>query len=142
MLYVLRLSTGDCVVAAAEDESSACSLATSFGLEDGEQIVSVRLLSRFAVRLSPTDSGSLEVKSWDDSTLDDMLAHEYPILNEAVRSANSVPFMPRSRSDKPVLDQLKQAYNQNTEIIREGLQRELARLGPAPLAEKRKAARK
>jgi hypothetical protein len=142
MLYVLRLSTGDCVVAAAEDEIGARSLATSFGLQDGEEIVSVRPLLRFAARLSPNEGGSLEVNCWDDSTLDDMLAHEYPILNKALRSANSIPFMPRSRSDKPVLDQLKQAYERNTDIIREGLQRELARLSPAPLPERRKAARK
>lgn len=110
MLYVLRLSTGDCVVTAAEDEHMARSLAGSLDLAHGEEIASVRPLSRFALRLSPTDAGSLDVNSWDDSTLDDMLAHEYPILNEALRSANSSRFIPRSASDKPVLDQLKQAY--------------------------------
>lgn len=140
MLYVLRLSTGDCVVAAAEDEHTARDMVGSLGLEHGEEIVSVRPLSRFAMRLSPTDAGSLEVNAWDDSTLDDMLAHEYPILNEALRSANSSRFVPRSTSDQPVLDRLKQAYEQNTEIIRAGLQRELARLGPA--SEKQKTSRK
>lgn len=142
LLYVLRLSTGDCVVAMAEDETCARSLATSFGLQDGEEIVSVRRLSRFAARLSPTDGGSLEVNVWEDATLDDVLGHEYPILNEALRSANSVPFMPARASDKPVLDQLKQAYEQNAEIIRAGLQREVARLSPAQLLERRKTPRK
>jgi hypothetical protein len=135
MLYVLRLSTGDCVVAAAEDETGPRSLATSFGLQDGEEIVSVRPLPRFAVRLSPTDSGSLEVSAWDDSTLDDILAHEYPILNEALQAANSVRFMPPPTADSPILEQLKQAHERNAEIIRAGLERELARLGSASVPE-------
>jgi len=135
MLYVLRLSTGDCVVAAAEDESSPSSLATSFGLQDGEEIVSVRPLPGFAVRFSPTDSGSLEVNAWDDSTLDDILVHEYPMLNEALQAANSVRFMPPATPDSPILEQLKQAHERNAEIIRAGLERELARLGSASVPE-------
>jgi hypothetical protein len=142
MLYVLRLSTGDAIVAAAENERNARAMASALELEDGEEIVSVRALPKFAARLSPTNSGSLEIHSWDDSTLDDLLAHEYPLLNEALHSANSVRFMPPTASDKPVLDQLKQAYERNTEIIREGLQRERERLAPTPLAEKQRPPRK
>src|SRR5215472_10562311 len=67
MLYVLRLSTGDLIVAAAENESRARALASTLELEDGEEVVSIRALPKFAARLSPTDSGSLEVHSWDDS---------------------------------------------------------------------------
>ena len=142
MLYVLRLSTGDSIVAAAENENSARALASALELEDGEEVVSVRPLSKFAARLSPTDSGSLEVHFWDDSTLDDLLAHEYPLLNESLHSANSVRFMPPTTSDKPVLDQLKQAYERNTEIIREGVQRERERLAPTRLAAKQRPPRK
>ena len=142
MLYVLRLSTGDSIVAAAENESSARALASTLELEDGEEIVSVRALPKFAARLSPNNGGSLEVQLWDGSTLDDILAHEYPILNEALRSANSVRFMPPTTSDKPILNQLKQAYEQNTEIIRAGLQRERGRLASAPVREKQRAVRK
>lgn len=86
MLYVLRLSGGDCIVTAAEDERSA--LACTLKLADGETVMSIRPLSGFTVRFSPTDSGSLEVSSWDDFSLDDILAKEYPILNEAFRRAN------------------------------------------------------
>jgi len=142
MLYVPRLSTGDLIVAAAENESRARALASTLELEDGEEVVSIRALPNFAARLSPTDSGSLEVHSWDDSTLDDMLVHEYPLLNEALHSANSVRFMPPTASDKPILNQLKQAYEQNTEIIRAGLQRERARLSAAAVTGKRIGARK
>ena len=80
MLYVLRLPSGDCIVAAAEDESSVRALMGTLGLEPGEIPATIRPLSRFAVRLSPTDEGSLEVNSWDDATLDDFLAHEYPLF--------------------------------------------------------------
>jgi len=126
MLYVLRLSGGDCIVTAAEDERSA--LACTLKLADGETVVSVRLLSSFAVRFSPTDSGSLEVSSWDDFSLDDILANEYPILNEAFRRANSVRFMPPLNSDEPLFAQLSAAHEQNTQIIAKGLKVELERL--------------
>lgn len=141
MLYVLRLSGGDCIVASAENESGARSLAALLGSVDDDEIVSARPLAQFAVRLSPTDTGSLEVNSWDDAVLDDILAHEYPLLEEALHSANSVRFMPPMTPGRPILEQLKQAYEQNTEIIRVGLERERARLDPARVPERRKAAR-
>jgi hypothetical protein len=128
MLYVLRLTSGDCIVAAAADERSARDLAASLGLEQGEAIASARPLSQFAVRFSPTDSASLEVNSWDDSTLDDILANEYPILNQAFRAANSVRFVPLPESTRPVVEQLKEAHENNTEIICEGLRQEVDRL--------------
>lgn len=139
MLYVLRLSSGDCIVAAAEDESGARALAGILGLQAEETIVAVRVLSGFAVRLSPTDNGTLEVDSWDDATLDDLLAHEYPLLNQALHEANSVRFMSAPDPTKPVLDQLRQAHAQNVKIIREGLQRERARLNSTTVSQKRKA---
>ena len=128
MLYVLRLTSGDCIVTAAADERSARDLAASMGLEQGETIASVRPLSNFAVRFSPTDSASLEVNSWDDSTLDDILANEYPMLNQAFRSANSVRYIPSPDSTRPLIEQLKKAHENNTKIICEGLRQELDRL--------------
>jgi hypothetical protein len=140
MLYVLRLSSGDCMVAASEDERSARELAGRMGLQEGETIASIRPLSRFGVRFSPTDSGSLDVNSWDDSTLDDILIHEYPILNEALQKANAMRFVPTPNREKPVLDQLRDAHEKNSEIIRKGLRQEVERLTSEPA--KQKAARK
>jgi len=142
MLYVLRLSTGDCIVAAADDESSARELAAGSGLQADEIIVTVPALSRLAVRLSPSDNGTLELDSWDDATLDDFLAHEYPLLNEALHRANSVRFMSPPDPNTSLLGQIREAHAQNVEIIREGLQRERARLSPASMTEKRKMAGK
>ena len=142
MLYVLRLSSGDCIVAAAEDESSARGLAGVLGLQADETIATVRTLSGFAVRLSPTDSGALEVDSWDDATLDDFLVHEYPLLKEALHTANSVRFMSAHDPTKPVLEQLREAHAENVKIIREGLHRERARLNSTTVPEKRRAAGK
>ena len=142
MLYVLRLSGGDCIVTAAEDEISARGMASSLGLEGGETIASVRPLSDFAVRLSPNVDGSLDVESWDDSTIDDLLVHEYPQLNAALREANSVQFMPPPNPGRSVLDQLRKAHEQNREIIRRGLQLEQQRLKTESFVERRKATRK
>jgi hypothetical protein len=142
MLYVLRLSSGDCVVAAAKDGKSARELADRIGLREGETITGIRPLPKFAVRLSPADNGSLEVNQWDDSTLDDILIHEYPILNEALRKANSVPFVSSPNREKPVLDQLKDAHQENAEIIRRGLRQEIERLTSEPTIHKHKTAHK
>jgi len=128
MLYVLRMTGGDCVVLTASDENQARELAGNFGLEGGEGIVSIRPLSDFGVRLSPNESGSLDVNCWNDATLDDILSHEYPALNEALRTANSVRFMPSPNSDQPLVIQLREAHEKNTEIIRQGLQDEQLRL--------------
>lgn len=141
MLYILRLTSGDCIVTAAHSEISARAFASAIGLENGESIATVRALPRFGVRLSPTEEGSLEAASWDDATLDDVLENEFPILNEAFHAANSVRFMPPPNAGKPLLDQLRNAHEQNTEIIRKGLRQELLRLDDAPVPA-RKAARK
>jgi hypothetical protein len=142
MLYVLRLSSGGCIVAAAGDEKSARELANKMDLQERETIASIRPLSRFGVRFTPTDSGSLEVDSWDDSTLDDILIHEYPILNQALQKANSVRFVPSPNREKPVLDQLRNAHQQNSEIIRKGLRQEIERLASEPTIQKHKTAHK
>jgi hypothetical protein len=142
MLYIMRLAKGDCIIASARDERSAHDLADKLGQEDGETVVSVRELPRFAVRLSPNDDASLEVHSWDDSTLDDVLVNEYPALNDAFRAANAAPFLPEAQADEPLFAQLSEAHEKNTEIIREGLRMERQRLSPEPVLKTRKAAQK
>lgn len=142
MLYVVRLMKGDCIIVAASDKQNALEFAHRLGGEDRESVASVRELSRFGVRLSPNEEGSLEVDSWDDRTLDDVLANEYPVLNEAFQAANAVPFMSRERATEPLMDQLKRAHEQNTEIIRKGLRLERQRFTPDPVIQKPKTARK
>jgi|SRR5271166_163043 len=128
MLYVLRLSSGDCIVTSAADEVSARALNGTLKLEDGETIASARALSSFSVRFSPTDDASLEVNSWDDPGLNDILVNEYPLLNKAFHLANSVRFMPPPNSTKPLVEQLRDAHEQNSEILRKALRLELERL--------------
>ena len=132
MLYVIRLTKGDCIIAAGRDEQAVCDLAKRLAAEDGETVVSIREIGRFGVRLSPNDEGSLEIHSFDDSTLDDVLLNEYPALNDAFREANAVPLMPHARSDQSPSDQsliaqLKQAHEQNADTIRKGLRKERQR---------------
>jgi len=141
MLYVLRLSTGDCVITAASDESTARELASTLQLEPDETIASVRPLARLAIRLTPNDSGSLDVNAWDDSTLDDILQSEYPLLYAAFRRANSVPLLSSPDKDLPLLNQLKQANEENAEIIRTGLRLEQKRLNPQTDLQAQKVAR-
>ena len=142
MLYVLRLSSGDCIVTAASNERRARELAGTLGLEQDEIVVDMRPLSRFAVRFSPTDCASLEVNCWDDSTLDDILRHEYPLLEEAFRLANSVRFMPAPNASRPVLEQMKSAFEQNTETIRQALREEIDRLKSPEVLPTQKTAHK
>jgi hypothetical protein len=142
MLYLLRLTSGDCIVTEAHSEIGARAFASTIGLQDGESIATLRALPRFGVRLSPTEEGSLQVESWDDATLDDVLEHEYPILNDAFRKANSVRFMPQSNPQKPLLNQLRNAHEQNAEIIRKGLREEQRRFATDPPVPVRKIASK
>ncbi|MFZ1009901.1 MAG: hypothetical protein WAN65_23895 [Candidatus Sulfotelmatobacter sp.] len=141
MIYILRLTNGDCVVAMAADESGARRVAMSITtLGAAPEIASIRRLDTFGVRFSPTEDGSLEVTHWDDETLDSILANEYPLLNEACQRANAEPFLPAANLAEPVLSQLKDAYERNTDIIRQGLQEELQRYAQPNAAIKTKAA--
>jgi len=124
MVYLARLASGDSVVTFARDENDAREAVSHSGLEAGDEVVSVRRLPRFCLRLTPADSGTLEINSWDDATLDDILLNEYPRLNAAIRAANRVKFMPSPDPNRPMFEQLREAYNKNTEIIREGIRQE------------------
>lgn len=119
MLYILRLRKGDCILAVARDEEGARHLARTLGAPAAE-VVSVRQLSRFAVRLFPTVAGVLETHSWDDVTLDDILVHEYPLLNEAFHTANKARFMPPADLNKPL-------SLPNSEKLTRAIQRSFAR---------------
>lgn len=137
MLFILRLTNGDCIVLLAPDEQTARSSASQLDILQGEDIVSVRRLDSFEVRLCPTEDGSLEVASWNDAALDSILANEYPILLGAYRRANAQPFA-RPNDKQPLLQHLRAEFERNTEIIRQALAREMRRFAgegsemPAP----------
>jgi hypothetical protein len=142
MVYVLRLANGDSIITSARDDREAREAAYNLGLEAGDEVVSVRRLPQFCVRLTPADTGTLDVNCWDDATLDDLLIHEYPQMNAAIQAANRVKFLPNPDPTKPVFDQLREAYEKNKEIIREGIRLEQQKPEPAPTTTMRKAARK
>ncbi len=129
MLYILRLANGDCVIAMAADERSALETTKRLSQDASADVVAVRPLDGFAVQFSPTEDGSLEVAHWDDATLDNILANEYPCLNEAYRRANAEAFLKASDSEEAILSHLQSEYDRNTEIIRGGLRLELERFG-------------
>jgi hypothetical protein len=141
MIYILRLTNGDCVVAMAADECGARQVAMRITtLDEAPEIATIRKLDTFGVRFSPTEDGSLQVNHWEDATLDSILVNEYPLLNEACRRANAEPFLPVANLSQPVLPQLEDAYERNTDIIRQGLQQELQRYAQFDAAIKTKAA--
>ncbi len=128
MLFILRLTNGDCIVATAADEPCARETAAKLNQDEAAAVASVRRLDTFAIRFSPTEEGSLDVAQWEDATLDSILASEYPLLNEAYRRANAMPFLQTANPQEPIFSQLKAAHERNTEIIRHGLQLERQRL--------------
>ncbi len=142
MLFIVRLTDGDCVIAMAADERSAGESALKLSLDHAAEIATIRPLESFAVQLTPTENGSLEAIHWDDATIESILAHEYPLLNEAYRQANHEPLMASAQKiDESSLSQLHAAYQRNLEKIREGLGRELQR-PVEQLVNKSKAARR
>jgi hypothetical protein len=144
MLYILRLTNGDCVLALAADECSARQMAGKLSGEEGAEVTTVRTLDNFAVQLSPTEEGTLEVAHWDDAALDGILASEYPLLFEAYRRANAQPLLTAPSSEEKTMAHLEAAYEQNTEIIRQGLRSERQRYShgvPQETSPKAKSAR-
>ncbi len=131
MLFILRLTNGDCIVLLAPDEQTARSSASQLDILQGESVVSVRRLDGFEVRLSPTEDGSLEVASWNDAALDSILANEYPVLFDAYRRANAQPFA-RPNEQQPSLQHLKAEFERNKEIIRQALDQEIRRFASEP----------
>jgi len=140
MLYILRLTDGDCIVALASDEQCAGEAAAKLQPQDTQDIISVRPLDSFAVRFSPTEDGGLEVAHWDDAALDGILSNEYPLLNQAYRRANAEPFTTVPESDEPIPAHLKTEFERNTDIIRQGLRRERQRFERHEVVPKSKAA--
>jgi hypothetical protein len=141
MIYILRLTNGDCVVAMAADECAARQVAMRITtLDETPEVATIRRLDGFGVRFAPTEDGGLQVAHWEDATLDSILSNEYPVLNEACQRANAEPFLPAANLAEPVLSQLEDAYERNTDIIRNGLQQELQRYAQSDAAIKTKAA--
>jgi len=141
MLYILRMTSGDCVVVLASDEQNARKAAAELNPDAGESVVSVRHLDSFRVQFSATEDGSLEVAQWDDGALDDILVNEYPLLYRAYCRANAAPFARTPESDEPILMHLKAEIERNTEIIRQGLRLEMQRFGQREVMPKPKTAR-
>jgi hypothetical protein len=125
MLYVLRLSDGDCVVVLASDEQEARRATNDLDPDNPTEIVSVRQLEGFALRLSPTEEASLEISGWNDATLDSILSREYPLLEEAYRRANAERFDQSQDPKQPALSRLRSQFERNTEAIRKALELEL-----------------
>ncbi len=132
MLYILRLANGDSVVALAADEDCARQTALQLLPEHSAEVSTVRRLEDFAIQLSPTVEGSLEIALWEDAALDGILAAEYPALYAAYQRANAQPFTDASAAGTPSIERLRAWHEGNAEIIREGLRRERERLNLSP----------
>jgi len=129
MLYVLRLTNGNCIVLLASDEPSARSRAQQMDFFEQAEVASVRQIENFAVQLSPTEDGSLEIVDWDEGALDSILVNEYPVLQEAYREANARPFA-KAAPDQPVIVRLNAEFERNTEAMRDALRIERQRFMP------------
>ena len=140
MLYIVRLTDGSCAVVIAADECGARQSATKLIRNAESEVATVRPLDHFALQCFPTEDGSLEVTNWDSTTLENILANEYPRLKEACQRANAEPLLPARDAAQPVLWQLQAEFERNSEIIRRGLQQELERSKPAEVPNKSKAA--
>jgi hypothetical protein len=127
MLYIVRLTKGNCVVLLAPDEPSARAAATQ--MNNDEKVASVRPLENFQVQLCPTEDGTLEVLQWDDSVLDAILEHEYPLLHDAYREANALSFE-KPADDEPAILRLNTEFEHNTEVMRHALRQERKRFSP------------
>jgi hypothetical protein len=130
MLYIVRLTNGNCAILLAPDELSARAAVKQMN-ENGraEDIASIRPLDDFRVQLCPTEDGTLEVLHWDDSVLDGILANEYPLLHQAYREANALSFE-KPAADEPGILRLNAEFERNTEIMREALRQERKRFSP------------
>jgi hypothetical protein len=121
MLYILRLTDGDCVVTLASDEQGAREAAQKLTYDEATTVASVRPLDNFSVRFCPTEDGSLQAEEWSGCALDGILAAEYPLLYGAYCKANAIPFTQRAESDEPILMHLEAEFERNTEMIRSSL---------------------
>ena len=136
MLYILRLSSGDCVLALAADEHGARQAALRLNSDSNSSIVSVRPLDDLAVQFSPTEDGSLDVTRWGDATLNGILANEYPLIEQAFRRAKAQSFQRPTSSRPASLEDLKAWHELNTQIIRKGLELERNKFDQKPSNEK------
>jgi len=80
-IFVLRMRNGNCVVAAAENETAARERARDIG--KNIEIASVREMGSFVAQFTLTDEGELVSTLLDRQTLSDLHRHEYPMLYAA-----------------------------------------------------------
>jgi len=101
-IFALRMRNGNCVVAAAENETGARERAKDIGRDI--EIASVRELSSFVAQFTLTDEGELVSILLDRQTLSDLHSHEYPMLY-AARSHSYDDFgpSPTNAASEPVL---------------------------------------
>jgi hypothetical protein len=128
MLYILRLTNGSCVVVMASDEESARQATLALNLDEKAEIATVRALNNFAIQVTPSEDGSLQVDHWDDATLDEVLPSEYPLLDQAIRRANAQPFVKPAGSNALSLGSLHAWHERNNEVVREAVRQERGRL--------------
>jgi hypothetical protein len=135
MLFILRLTNGDCVIVTAADEPSARESALHLNPENPAAIASVRPLAHLCVQLTPTEDASLEVVAWDGPTLDSIFAQEYPLLEKAYRRANAQSFPQSTTAPASRLEALQEWYEKNLDLIREAVEQERTRLAPSSAAD-------
>jgi hypothetical protein len=80
--FILRLRNGNCVIVIAHNENEALDRARNVCASS--EVASIRLSESFAAQFSLTDDGELRSVLLDETTLTDLLAHEYPMLNAAL----------------------------------------------------------
>jgi hypothetical protein len=114
-LYVLRMRDGNCAVVAAADEGQARKAILerdeiiAGAAEEAGGIVSVR-------ELDPSDFVFYGCLQWDEGmqTVDfgpiwgaalkeDIFEHEYPLVLQALKKVNGMPFAPGLGRDEPVV---------------------------------------
>jgi len=101
-IFVLRMRNGNCVVAAAENETAARERARDIG--KNIEIASVREMGSFVAQFTLTDEGELVSTLLDRQTLSDLHRHEYPMLYAArSHSYNDFGPSPTNAASEPLL---------------------------------------
>lgn len=96
------MTNGNCVIAAAANESAARSRACD--LVNEHEIASIRVLTCFAAQFILSDEGELKSILLDPETISDLHQHEYPMLHAARRqSYEDFGPLPAASGSQPVL---------------------------------------
>ncbi len=132
-LFILRMTNGNCVVAAAANESAARSRACD--LVDEHEIASIRVLACFAAQFTLSDEGELKSILLDPGTVSDLHQHEYPMLHAARRqSYEDFGPLPAASGSQPVMystdvrEDRREWDRRDTDLISYAVQQERERL--------------